>query len=89
MSISVSPLRMEDELVDMFITSAPRRLPASSNEDCVRVETSKNRLILGAAAQAGALFFDLTIERDEFFAEIEQARNVVAGKAFDPQQMTP
>ena len=29
----------------MFITSAPSRLPASSNEDCVRVETSKNRLI--------------------------------------------
>ncbi len=44
-SISVSPLRIEDELVDMFITSAPSRLPASSNEDWVRVETSKNRLI--------------------------------------------
>ena len=29
----------------MFITSAPSRLPASSNEDCVRVEASKNRLI--------------------------------------------
>ena len=30
---------------DMFITSAPRRLPASSNELCVRVEDSKKRLI--------------------------------------------
>ena len=29
----------------MFMTSAPSRLPASSNEDCVRVEASKNRLI--------------------------------------------
>ena len=29
----------------MFITSAPRRLPASSNEACVRVEGSKKRLI--------------------------------------------
>ena len=29
----------------MFITSAPSRLPASSNEDWVRVEASKNRLI--------------------------------------------
>ena len=44
-SISVSPLRMEDEAVDMFITSAPSRFPASSNEDWVRVETSKNMLI--------------------------------------------
>ncbi len=44
-SISVSPLRMEDEPVDMFMTSAPSRLPASSNEDWVRVEASKNRLI--------------------------------------------
>jgi hypothetical protein len=38
-------LRIEDEEADMFITSAPSRLPASSKEDCVRVETSKNRLI--------------------------------------------
>src|SRR5437867_1799799 len=44
-SISVSPLRMEDELTDMFMTSAPSRLPASSNEAWVRVDTSKNRLI--------------------------------------------
>ncbi len=42
-SISVSPLRIEDEPADMFITSAPSRLPASSNELCVRVETSKKR----------------------------------------------
>src|ERR1700730_12348559 len=43
-STRVSPLRMEDELTDMFITSAPSRLPASSNEDWVRVDASKNRL---------------------------------------------
>src|ERR1700722_1675205 len=43
-SISVSPLRIEDEETDMFMTSAPRRLPANSNEDWVRVEASKNRL---------------------------------------------
>src|SRR5580704_5579239 len=43
-SISVSPLRIEDDDTDMFMTSAPRRLPASSNEDWVRVEASKNRL---------------------------------------------
>src|SRR5215471_14864020 len=44
-SINVSPLRMDELLTDMFITSAPSRLPASSNEAWVRVETSKNRLI--------------------------------------------
>src|SRR5262245_7939064 len=44
-SISVSPLRMEEELVNMFMTSAPSRLPASSKEAWVRVETSKNRLM--------------------------------------------
>ena len=44
-SISVSPFFTEDEATDMFITSAPRRLPASSKEDWVRVEGSKNRLI--------------------------------------------
>src|SRR5262245_52694831 len=44
-SISVSPLRIEEEPVDMFITSAPSRLPASSNDAWVRVETSKNRFI--------------------------------------------
>ena len=44
-SIRVSPFFTEDEATDMFITSAPRRLPASSKDDCVRVEGSKNRLI--------------------------------------------
>src|ERR1700744_3812055 len=43
--ISVSPLRIEDEDTDMFMTSAPRRFPAISKEDWVRVEASKNRLI--------------------------------------------
>src|SRR5437660_5825788 len=44
-SMSVSPLRIEELLTAMFITSAPSRLPASSKDDWVRVEASKNRLI--------------------------------------------
>jgi len=44
-SISVSPFFTDEEATDMFITSAPSRLPASSNDACVRVEGSKNRLI--------------------------------------------
>ena len=44
-SISVSPFFTLEVATDMFITSAPSRLPAISNEDCVRVEASKKRLI--------------------------------------------
>src|SRR5580704_14430356 len=44
-SISVSPFLTLDTPTAMFMTSAPRRLPASSNEDWVRVEASKKRLI--------------------------------------------
>ena len=44
-SISVSPLETDEVLTDMFITSAPSRLPASSKDDWVRVLDSKNRLI--------------------------------------------
>jgi hypothetical protein len=57
-SINVSPLRIEDEPVDMFMTSAPRRLPASSNEACVRVETSKKRLIC-VRPRSDARFFSI------------------------------
>ena len=45
MSISVSPFFTEEVATAMFMTSAPSRLPAISNEACVRVEASKNRLI--------------------------------------------
>ena len=44
-SISVSPFLTLDAPTAMFMTSAPSRLPASSKDDWVRVEASKNRLI--------------------------------------------
>ena len=44
-SISVSPFLTLEVATDMFMTSAPRRLPASSKDDWVRVEASKKRLI--------------------------------------------
>src|SRR5208337_3306420 len=44
-SISVSPFLTLDAATAMFITSAPSLLPASSNDDWVRVEASKKRLI--------------------------------------------
>ena len=43
-SRTVSPFEMADDDMAMFMTSAPRRLPAISNELCVRVEASKKRL---------------------------------------------
>jgi len=44
-SIRVSPLATDEVLGFMLTTSAPRRLPASSNELWVRVLFSKNRFI--------------------------------------------
>ena len=44
-SISVSPFFTLDDPTAMFITSAPSRFPASSNDDWVRVDASKKRLI--------------------------------------------
>ncbi len=44
-STRVSPFFTDELLTAIFMTSAPSRLPASSKEDCVRVEASKNRLI--------------------------------------------
>ena len=43
-SMSVSPLLMDERLTAMLMTSAPRRLPASSKLVLVRVEVSKKRL---------------------------------------------
>ena len=56
----------------MFITSAPSRLPASSNDDCVRVEASKNRLIW-VRPRRSARFFSTWREIDRLVGEIEQA----------------
>ena len=44
-SIRVSPFLIDDACMAIFITSAPRRFPASSKEACVLVEFSKNILI--------------------------------------------
>jgi hypothetical protein len=71
----------------MFITSAPSRLPASSNEAWVRVEASKNRLISVRPRSEARFFLDLAVEVDEFLGEVEQARDLVGRKALDPQQM--
>ena len=55
-SIRVSPFFTEDSATDMFITSAPRRLPASSKLAWVRVEASKNMLIWVSPRSASERF---------------------------------
>ena len=71
----------------MFITSAPSRLPASSNEDWVRVEASKNRLIC-VRPRSDACFFSIwRLSSTNSLGEIEQTDDVLARKPLDPQQM--
>ena len=87
-SIRVSPLRIEDDDTDMFMTSAPSRLPASSNEACVRVEASKNMLIR-VRPRSDAVFFSICrLSVDERVGEIEQPDDVGVRKPRYPQQMT-
>ena len=86
-SISVSPLLMADDDTDMFMTSAPSRLPASSNEACVRVEASKKRLI-SVRPRSEVRFFSIwRLSSTNSSDEIEQAGDFVTRKPFDPQQM--
>ena len=65
----------------MFMTSAPSRLPASSNEACVRVEASKNMLIR-VRPRSDAVFFSIwRLSSTNVVGEIEQARRCRRAKA--------
>ena len=55
-SIMVSPLTIELTATAMLITSAPSRLPATSNEVRVRVEFSKKQLMI-VRPRSNARFF--------------------------------
>ena len=71
----------------MFMTSAPSRFPASSNEDWVRVEASKNRLTWVRPRKRGPLLVHLAVELDIFLGKVEQAGNIGSGKSLNSQQM--
>ena len=86
-STSVSPLRMEEEATDMFITSAPRRLPASLERGLRAGGGFEEQVDLRAAAQIGRLLLDLPVEFDEFFRKVQKAGDIGNGKAFDPEKM--
>jgi hypothetical protein len=57
-SMSVSPFLTLDEATDILMTSAPKRLPASSKLVRVRVEFSKNRLMIVRPRRV-AIFFSV------------------------------
>ena len=87
-SISVSPFFTEEGATDMFITSAPSRLPASSKEDWVRVEASKNRLIC-VRPRSVAFFFSTwrLTRRPASSARSSSATMSCASQPLDAEQM--
>ena len=72
----------------MFMTSAPSRLPASSNEAWVRVEASKNRLIWVRPRSEVRFFSIWRLRSTNSSARSSRPVMSAARKAFDPQQMT-
>ena len=85
-SISVSPLETDEVLTDMFITSAPSRLPASSKLDWVRVEASKNRL-MRVRPLSRAVFLSVARPCDHIgLGQVEQGGDFGERKAFDPKR---
>jgi hypothetical protein len=86
-SMSVSPFFTEEDATDMFITSAPRRLPAISKEDWVRVDGLEEEVDLGAAAQ-GAFFFSICrLTSTAPRRAIEQRLDVQRPTALDPEKV--
>ena len=56
------------------VTSAPSRLPASSNELCVRVEASKNRLMSVRPLSRGDFFSLARLSATYVVGQVEQGR---------------
>ncbi len=86
-SSTVSPLAERGRETDMFMTSAPRRLPASSNEVWVRVEASKNRLIWVRPRRGRLLLVDLAVELDVAVGQTEQGFDFGDLERFDSQKV--
>ncbi len=86
-SISVSPFLIELAWTDMLMTSPPRRLPASSKEVRVRVEFSKNRLMMVRPRSSDCFLSRLAVLLDVELGTVEQIGDLVGGKPFDPQEM--
>ena len=86
-SMSVSPFFTEDEATDMFITSAPSRLPAISKDDCVRVEGSKKRLIWVRPRRVDFFFSTCRLTSTCSSARSSKRLNVQWRQPLDAEQM--
>ena len=86
-SSTVSPFLIDELLTDMFMTSAPRRLPASSNELWVRVEASKKRLIWVRPRSRDCFFSISRFSSTYLSARSSKALISCGGKHVDPQQV--
>ena len=71
----------------MFITSAPSRLPASSKEDWVRVEASKNRLICVRPRSVDVFFSGWREIATAASARSSSKFDVLRGQIADAEQM--
>ena len=71
----------------MLTTSAPSRLPASSNEVRVRVELSKNRLIWVSPRISAELLVGLPAVGDVGVGAIQQMLDLPGRQPLDAEQM--
>ena len=85
-SISVSPFFTLDCAACMLTTSAPSRLPAISKLSSVRVEFSKNALMIVSPASLSACFFVCAVERDPLLGLVEQVEDLVSCELTDAEQ---
>ena len=76
-SISVSPLRIDETATAMLMTSAPSRLPATSNEVRVRVEFSKKQLISVRPRKVGGLLVALPAQLDIGVGAVEHMLDIL------------
>jgi hypothetical protein len=71
----------------MFITSAPSRFPASSKEDCVRVELLEEEVDLRHPRQGIGLLHRAAVEVDIALGQVKDRGDLQRGKLLDPQKM--
>ena len=86
-SISVSPLRIEDEDDRHVHHVGAEPLAGQLERGLGAGRGLEEQVDQRAAAQRGGLLLDLAVELDEFLGEIEQADDVGVRKPRDPQQV--
>ena len=87
MSRSVSPLVTLDVCRATLTTSAPSRLPATSNDVRVRVDDSKKTLTTVRPWRTRAFFTSSRGRREPALGAVEDVKDVVARELRDPEQV--